>query len=116
MAPQSFRQMAGIPASSVSASSDSTALLVIDAQTSYAQGAPLAISGVDAAQAQIAKLVSVFRKAGRAGQIFWIQHSAGVGAPVFDPERSELFDFMGGDDNLRPKDGETIIVKKVPSW
>lgn len=64
-APKSFRQTIGLGPSSVSASSGTTALLVIDAQGSYAPEGGLAISGVDEAQKEIAGAVAKYRQVSR---------------------------------------------------
>ena len=62
VAPKSFRELIGLSPSTVSASSGTTALVVIDAQGTYAPSGGLAISGVEAAQKEIAGLVAVYRK------------------------------------------------------
>lgn len=59
---KSFRQTIGLSPSQVDTSSGSTALLVIDAQQSYDTGAPLAITGIDEAQAVIKSLVEKYRQ------------------------------------------------------
>lgn len=43
--------------------------------------------------------------------MIWIQHSAGSGAPVFNPDNSS-FDFIGDE---RPVAGEKVIIKQAPS-
>ncbi|KAK4702973.1 hypothetical protein P7C70_g3246, partial [Phenoliferia sp. Uapishka_3] len=118
VAPKSFRALIGLSPSTVTASSGSTALIIIDAQGTYAPSGGLAISGVEAAQKEIAGLVSVYRKNAsydrdsQAGApVIWVQHTAGSGAPVFNPD-NESFDFIG---DVRPKEGEEIIVKQAPS-
>ncbi|KAM0787819.1 hypothetical protein ACM66B_003873 [Microbotryomycetes sp. NB124-2] len=108
MTPPAFRQLIGLSPSEVSASSGNTALVVIDAQGTYNTGAPLAISGIDAAQGVIAQLVDKYRKAN--APVIWIQHDAGD-APIFNLKDASG-DFIG---DLRPQDGEKIIVKKAPS-
>lgn len=62
MSPKSFRQTIGVSPSTVSASSGTTALLVIDSQGTYNTGAPLEISNLDASQAVIKDLVAKYRK------------------------------------------------------
>ncbi|KAK4049118.1 hypothetical protein OIO90_005588 [Microbotryomycetes sp. JL221] len=108
MSPTSFRQLIGLSPSQVSASSGQTALIVVDAQGTYNSGAPLAITGIDAAQKTIAQLVTKYREA--KAPVIWIQHDAGD-APIFNLKDASG-DFIG---DLRPNDGEKIIVKKAPS-
>lgn len=72
--PKSFRQMAGIPASRVSASSGTTALLVIDPQKSYAEGSPLEISQVQTHQKVISGLVDKFHQGD--APVIWVQVSS----------------------------------------
>lgn len=79
------------------------------ADSSDAKGGGLEITGIDAAQAAIASAVEVYRKAG--GPVIWVQHSAGSGAPIFNPD-NESFDFIG---NVRPQGSEKIIIKAAPS-
>lgn len=66
--PSSFRQIIGASPSTVSASSGNTALLVIDAQGTYATGSPLAITGVEQAQTVIGELVEKYRKVSEVNQ------------------------------------------------
>lgn len=110
MAPLSFRQTIGLSPSTVSASSGSTALIVIDAQGTYAPGAPLEISGFVEAQAAIATAVDKYRKAN--APVIFVQHTAGKGAPIFDEAREESFGFVG---DVKPVGSEKIIIKQAPS-
>jgi hypothetical protein len=108
-APKSFRQLLGLTPSNVTASSPSTALIIIDAQQSYSSTGLLAISGIDEAQKVIASTVGKFRKGG--SPVIWIQHDAGPDMPVFCPG-TPSFDFIG---DVRPTEGEKVIVKKAIS-
>lgn len=145
MSPQSFREIIGLSKSTIDINAK-TALLVIDAQGTYAKGGKLGsfqletftipseisnsvdsstlrvsprlrctdahqleITGIDAAQVQIDIAVQKFRSAQK--PVIWIQHSAGAGAPIFNPENAS-FDFIG---STRPLDGEQIIIKAAPS-
>lgn len=72
--PKSFRQMAGIPASKVTASSGTSALLVIDPQKSYDTGSPLEISDIDARQKVISGVVDKYREA--KAPVIWVQVSS----------------------------------------
>jgi len=82
-------------------------LIVIDAQKEYLSG-PLALSGMDAAVANIARLLDAARKAGR--PIVHVRHLGTVGGP-FDPQGSRG-EFIPG---LEPRDGETVIEKRMPN-
>lgn len=110
--PNSFRQLLGLQPSTVSPSADGqSALLVIDTQNTYASG-PLAIDQVETRQKAISSVVEKYRSA--KAPIIWVQHTAGSGAPVFNPD-NETFDFIG---ELRPNKGaenEHSIVKQAPS-
>ncbi|KAM0749345.1 Isochorismatase hydrolase [Meredithblackwellia eburnea MCA 4105] len=115
--PPSFRQLIGVPPSTVSITNKSTALVVIDAQNTYdgKTGSPLGItSGLEQSQKVIGDLANRFRKAD--APIFWIQHTAGSGAPVFNPDNA-TFDFIG---DVRPEkvgggSKEFVVVKTAPS-
>jgi nicotinamidase-related amidase len=72
-------------------------------------GSPLAITGVDESVKVISSLVDTFRKAG--GPVIFIQHTAGSGAPIFNPD-NDSYDMIGG---LVAKAGEKVIVKQAPS-
>jgi nicotinamidase-related amidase len=71
--PKSFRQMAGIPASKVTASSGTTALIVIDPQKSYDTGSPLEISEINTRQKVISSVVDKYREA--KAPVIWVQVS-----------------------------------------
>ena len=43
--------------------------------------------------------------------VIWVQHTAGSGAPIFNPDNAS-YDFIG---DVRPVAGEKIIVKQAPS-
>ena len=82
-------------------------LLIIDAQNEYLSG-PLALSGMDAATANIARLLEAARKAKR--PVIHIRHLGTVGG-LFDPQ-GERGEFISG---LEPSGDETIIGKLLPS-
>ncbi|WMN16120.1 cysteine hydrolase family protein [Pseudomonas piscis] len=82
-------------------------LVIIDAQKEYLSG-PLALSGMDAAVANIRQLLSAARAAGR--PIVHVRHLGTVGG-LFDPQ-GERGEFIPG---LEPQGDETIIGKLLPS-
>ncbi|RMZ68588.1 isochorismatase family [Pyrenophora seminiperda CCB06] len=105
MAPPSFREIVGIPAST--ASTNDSCLLVIDAQKEYASGA-LKVTNAAASGKVIANLLAKYRKAG--GKLIHIMHKEEHGAPVFTPgtELAEEFD------EVKAQDGELTILKLFP--
>ena len=82
-------------------------LLIIDAQNEYLSG-PLALSGMDAATANIARLLEAARKARR--PVIHIRHLGTVGG-MFDPQ-GERGAFITG---LEPQGDELIIEKRMPN-
>ena len=82
-------------------------LLIIDAQNEYLSG-PLALSGMDAATANIARLLEAARKAKR--PVIHIRHLGTVGG-MFDPQ-GERGAFIKG---LEPQGDELIIEKRMPN-
>ena len=82
-------------------------LVIIDAQKEYLSG-PLALTGMDAAVANIKQLVAAARAAGR--PIVHVRHLGTVGG-LFDPQ-GERGEFIPG---LEPLADETIIGKLLPS-
>lgn len=82
-------------------------LVIIDAQKEYLSG-PLALSGMDEAVANIAKLLDAARKAGR--PIVHVRHLGTVGG-LFDPQGSRG-QFIPG---LEPQGDETVIEKRMPN-
>ncbi|CAM5284782.1 cysteine hydrolase family protein [Pseudomonas fragi] len=82
-------------------------LLIIDAQNEYLSG-PLALSGMDAATANIARLLEAARKARR--PVIHIRHLGTVDG-MFDPQ-GERGAFIKG---LEPQGDELIIEKRMPN-
>ncbi|CAN1603286.1 cysteine hydrolase [Pseudomonas sp. B21-028] len=82
-------------------------LIIIDAQKEYLAG-PLALSGMDAAVANIRQLLGAARAAGR--PIVHVRH-LGTHGGLFDPQ-GERGEFIPG---LEPQGDETIIGKLLPS-
>ena len=82
-------------------------VVIIDAQKEYLSG-PLALSGMDAAVANIKQVVAAARAAGRPS--VHVRHLGTVGG-LFDPQ-GERGEFIPG---LEPQGDETIIGKLLPS-
>ena len=89
------------------ASLSNASLLIIDAQNEYLSG-PLALSGMEAATANIALLLDAARKAKR--PVVHIRHLGTVGG-MFDPQ-GERGAFIKG---LEPQGDELIIEKRMPN-
>lgn len=75
-----------------------------------ATGAPLAITGVEASLGVISSTVDKFRSAG--APVYFVQHSAGSGAPIFNPD-NESYALIGG---LKAGSADKVLVKAAPSW
>ncbi|MEG1079787.1 MAG: cysteine hydrolase family protein [Pseudomonas sp.] len=86
---------------------NNASLLIIDAQKEYLSG-PLALSGMDEAVKNIAKMLEAARKAGR--PIIHVRHLGTVGG-MFDPN-GERGQFIPG---LEPEADEIRIEKILPS-
>jgi nicotinamidase-related amidase len=102
---KTIRDIAGLPntASSISES----ALIMIDAQNTYAEGI-MKLDGMDAALQECKALLDRFRKAGR--PVFHIQHDAGEGTPY------DINDHLGQIIPIvAPIEGEAVIIKHYPS-
>ena len=82
-------------------------LIIIDAQKEYLSG-PLALSGMDEAVANIARLLDAARKSGR--PIIHVRHLVTVGGR-FDPQ-GPAGQFIPG---LEPLEGEIVIEKRMPN-
>jgi nicotinamidase-related amidase len=82
-------------------------LIIIDAQKEYLSG-PLALSGMDVAVANIKKLLTAARAAGR--PVIHVRHLGTVGG-LFDPQ-GERGEFIPG---LEPQGDEAVIGKLLPS-
>lgn len=82
-------------------------LIIIDAQKEYLAG-PLALSGMDAAVANIKQLLGAARAVGR--PIVHVRH-LGTHGGLFDPQ-GERGEFISG---LEPQGDETVVEKLLPS-
>ncbi|CAO3381205.1 cysteine hydrolase family protein [Azospirillum argentinense] len=104
--PKTLLALAGAP--STPSPLDSAALLLIDAQREYTEGA-LPLVGVEAAVAEAARLLERARKAGT--PVFHIVHHGKPGGSLFNPEGP----LSGIVAPLIPLDGETVVVKHLPN-
>merc|ERR1712029_506422 len=105
MSVKSFRDLLGIPAST--ASTSDSALVIIDAQNEYASGA-LKVTNAKESGAAIASLLEKYRRAN--GKVIHVLHETPEGAPVFTPGTDLAKEF----EEVKAKDGETVIGKKFP--
>lgn len=80
MAVKSLNELLGAPPST--ASTSDSALLIIDAQNEYANGA-LAVTNATASRKVIANLLEKYRAAN--GKLVHILHKVPEGAPIFSP-------------------------------
>ncbi len=103
--PKSLLSLAGAPLHP--SPLDKAVLVLIDAQREYTDGA-LPLSGVDAAIAEAARLLTLARKAGV--PVIHIVHHGKPGG-LFDPGGP-----MGGFiPALAPAEGESVIAKRLPN-
>lgn len=104
--PKTLLALAGAP--TTPSPLDSAALVLIDAQREYTEGA-LPLVGVEAAVAEAARLLERARKAGT--PVFHIVHHGKPGGALFNPEGP----LSGIVAPLIPLDGETVVVKHLPN-
>lgn len=104
--PKTLLALAGAPATP--SPLDSAALVLIDAQREYTEGA-LPLVGMEAAVAEAARLLERARKAGV--PVFHIVHHGKPGSVLFNPE-SPLSGIVAP---LIPLDGETVVAKHLPN-
>ena len=84
------------------------ALIVIDAQEEYREGA-LKLSGLAPALANVARLIAHWRE--QNGTIIHIRHHGEPGAAMFDPDGP----YVSIMPEVAPGEGEPVLVKHVPS-
>ncbi|KAI1347456.1 Isochorismatase-like protein [Xylaria sp. FL0043] len=102
---KSFRQAIGVSPST--ASTSDSVLVIIDAQNEYASGL-LKTENVESTRAANAALLEKYRAA--KAPIVHVVHKTPDGAPVFTPGTPLADEF----DELKPRDGENVVVKQVP--
>lgn len=83
-------------------------LVIVDAQREYVDG-KIPLVGVRESVDEIKTLLERTRKVG--SPVYFIRHSAGSGAPIFNPD-SEYFQIV---DELTPASGDPVIDKYYPS-
>lgn len=103
--PRTLLEMAGAEPSP--APLDQCALVMIDCQREYADGA-LKLAGVDAALAEGARLLTLARD--RGVPVVHIQHQGRAGG-LFDPDGPH----HAFCDAVAPIDGETVLAKTLPN-
>ncbi len=103
--PTTLRNIVGLP-DTPPALADS-ALVLIDCQNTYREGI-MALSGVEAALDEAARLLAAARKLGI--PVFHIQHDAGPGSPY---DISQPIGAIA--DKVAPAPGEPVIVKNYPN-
>lgn len=105
MAPQTLRQVAGLPAQP--AALRDAALVLIDCQNTYREGV-MQLVGVEDAVREAQRLLHRARDAGI--PIFHIQHDSGTGSPY------DVSAPIGRiSDEVAPKAGEPVITKHFPN-
>lgn len=104
MAPTTFRNLLGIPAST--ASPADSALIIIDAQNEYASGA-LTVTNAPASGKVIAELLEKYRAAN--GKVIHVLHKTPDGAPIFTPGTALAEEFK----ELTPKVCPAVLPKVV---
>lgn len=105
-APKTLLALAGAPATP--SPLETAALVLIDAQREYTDGA-LPLAGVEAAVAEAARLLGLARTTGV--PVFHVVHHGKPGGALFNPEGP----LSGIVAPLAPVDGETVVVKHLPN-
>ena len=104
--PRTLLDHAGAPAQAASLAN--AALVVIDPQREYLDGA-LPLEGISEAVAEIRRLLDMARAAGT--PVFHVLHHAKSGAALFNPDGP----YAGFIPELAPEPGETVIIKPLPN-
>lgn len=105
--PKTLLEMAG--AAGIPFAWEKAALVIVDAQNEYLADGGLPLTGVDAATAEIARLLADARKAG--APVVHVRHHGRPGGALFNPE-SPKADFISA---VRPLDGEAVVTKGLPN-
>jgi nicotinamidase-related amidase len=88
---------------------ENSVLLLIDHQQEYSSSGNLPLTGIDAAVAEIGRLLSAAREAG--APVIHIQQQGRPGGALFTPGTPRA-DFIA---SVRPADGESVIPKGLPN-
>lgn len=106
MDPRTLAQIVGAPAHP--SPLERAALVVIDAQQEYVDGA-LPLAGIGPAVAEIGRLLALARR--RAVPVIHVLHHGKAGGPLFDPATRFAAPITG----LEPAPGEAVVVKGQPN-
>ncbi len=104
--PKSLMQLAGLPLDP--SRFEDSALILIDCQREYSEGA-LTLENIAAAVVQAAKVLERARKTG--APVFHIVHHGPAGSPIFAPD-GPLVEIVP---ELAPRADEAIVVKALPN-
>lgn len=104
--PRTLLSMAGAPAHP--APFDRAALVIVDAQVEYTSG-NLPLAGIDAAVAEVARLLDLARRQGT--PVFHVVHHSPAGSPLFNPEGPGSAIIPA----VAPRAGEAVVSKGLPN-
>ena len=104
--PRTLLQIAG--ASPAPANPARAALVLMDAQREYTDGA-LRLDGIDAAVAEAKRLLDLARREGM--PVIHIHHHGRAGGPAFAADGPFVAPIAG----LEPEAGETVVTKSLPN-
>lgn len=105
--PKTLLEMAG--AAGIPVAWEKSTLLLIDHQNEYLADGGLPLTGIDAAVAEIGKLLAAARKAG--APIVHVRHHGKPGGALFNPEGPKAA-FIAG---VGPQGDEKIVTKSLPN-
>lgn len=105
--PKTLLEMAG--AAGIPVAWEKSTLLLIDHQNEYLADGGLPLTGIDAAVAEIGKLLAAARKAG--APVVHVRHHGRPGGALFNPDGPKAA-FIAG---VGPKDGERVVTKALPN-
>lgn len=105
--PKTLLEMAG--AAGIPVAWEKSTLLLIDHQNEYLADGGLPLTGIDAAVAEIGKLLTAARKAG--APIVHVRHHGRPGGALFNPEGPKAA-FIAG---VGPQGDERVVTKGLPN-
>lgn len=88
---------------------DKSVLLLIDHQVEYTAAGGLPLTGIDAAAAEVGRLLAMARKNG--APVIHVRHHGRPGGALFNPE-GPAAQFIAG---IGPAAGEAIVTKALPN-